>query len=276
MPVHPHDSLHRRPKTPRGDKPSLVHSLHQLYHGRDRRAVRFRYQLLAFDVATVLIFIVDSMVPPMPSLMVLDMTIACLLIADFIARMLIAPNRWRYLVHPLALVDVVVILTLLMPFLFENFAFLRILRALRLLRSYRVIDDLQKRIPLIRGHKHFIIAVTNLAVFVFVVTAFVYVTQKDISPDIHTYVDALYFTVTTLTTTGYGDITLQGDTGRLLAVVIMLAGIGLFLRLVQAVFRPERLEVKCPDCGLASHEVDAVHCRHCGRLLHIERDEEDL
>jgi voltage-gated potassium channel len=37
--------------------------------------------------------------------------------------------------------------------------------------------------------------------------------------------------VSTLTTTGLGEITLQGTTGRLLSVVIMIFGISLFLRL---------------------------------------------
>ena len=53
---------------------------------------------------------------------------------------------------------------------------------------------------------------------------------------------ALYFTVTTLTTTGFGDITLRGDIGRLLAVVIMVLGVVLFLKLLQAVFRPAKVE----------------------------------
>ena len=41
-------------------------------------------------------------------------------------------------------------------------------------------------------------------------TGFVYETQHGRNPEIGNYVDALYFTVTALTTTGFGDITLQG------------------------------------------------------------------
>jgi Ion channel len=47
-----------------------------------------------------------------------------------------------------------------------------------------------------------------------------------------------YFTVATLTTTGFGDITLVGTEGRLLAIVMMSVGISLFLRMVQVLFRP--------------------------------------
>ncbi len=82
-----------------------------------------------------------------------------------------------------------------------------------------------------------------------------------------------YFTVTTLTTTGYGDVVLC-ETGRLVAVVIMLGGFGLFLRLVQSIFRPNKVYFRCPDCGLLRHYYDAVHCKHCGRVLNIESDDE--
>ena len=47
--------------------------------------------------------------------------------------------------------------------------------------------------------------------FVFVVSAIVYVQQRTINPDIDDYLDALYFTIATLTTTGFGDITLEGS-----------------------------------------------------------------
>jgi hypothetical protein len=57
-------------------------------------------------------------------------------------------------------------------------------------------------------------------------------------PKITNFVDTLYFTVTTFSTTGFGDITLVGTHGRLLSVAMMFVGISLFLRLAQAVFRP--------------------------------------
>ncbi len=82
------------------------------------------------------------------------------------------------------------------------------------------------------------LAATHLGVFVFVMTALVYETQHAHNPHITHYADALYFTVTALTTTGFGDITLPGTVGRLISVVIMLAGVTLFLRLAQALFRP--------------------------------------
>lgn len=83
---------------------------------------------------------------------------------------------------------------------------------------------------------------------------------------------ALYFTMTTLTTTGFGDITLRGDIGRLLVVVILVLDVVLFLKLLPSAFRSATVEYGCPDCGLKKHDPDAVDCKHCGRTLHIETE----
>ena len=52
----------------------------------------------------------------------------------------------------------------------------------------------------------------------------------------------------------------------------MIFGVSLFLRLVQVMLRPVRVEFACPDCGLSRHDFDAVHCKACGRLLNIRNE----
>ena len=86
-----------------------------------------------------------------------------------------------------------------------------------------------------------IFAGTNLFVFIFVMTAIVYETQHYGNPLIVNYADALYFTVTALTTTGFGDITLQGTAGRMISVVIMVCGVTLFLNLARTLFQPRKV-----------------------------------
>ena len=100
-------------------------------------------------------------------------------------------------------------------------------------------------------------------------TGVVYETQKFRNNQIGNYADALYFTVTALTTTGFGDITLPGTTGRMITVVIMIFGVTLFLNLAQALFSPPKVRFTCPTCGLQRHDVDAVHCKACGNVLNI-------
>lgn len=165
--------------------------------------------------------------------------------------------------------DIIVVITLMLPMFLENFLFLRVLRALRLLRSYRVLSDLREEFEFFRRNEDVIQSTVNLLVFIFVMTALVYVFQVNSNPKITNYIDALYFTVTALTTTGFGDITLEGTSGKLLSVLILLLGVALFLRLVQTIFRPPHVAYECPDCGLRRHDADAVHCKHCGRTIHI-------
>jgi voltage-gated potassium channel len=96
-----------------------------------------------------------------------------------------------------------------------------------------------------------------------------------VNPAIGNYADALYFTVTALTTTGFGDITLSGTAGRLLSVVIMIFGVTLFFNLARAVLRPAKVRFRCPQCGLLRHDPDAVHCKACGKLLNIPNEDAD-
>lgn len=241
----------------------------RLYTGTGRLPTAFRYALIAFDVTTITFFIVSSFWDESLGLLLADAAIGAVLMADFAARLWTAHARRRFLLQPATLADIVVIISLFGAAVFGNFAFLRVLRSLRLLRSYHVLRDLRRRSALFRRNEDVVQSIINLFVFVFVVTALVYVLQVGRNPAIHNYVDALYFTVTTLTTTGFGDVTLTGSSGRLLSILIMVFGVGLFLRLVQTIFRPQKVHFTCPDCGLTQHDPDAVHCKHCGRVIKI-------
>jgi len=256
-----------RPMAFSGD---LRHRLNSLYFGDSQKARRFRYGLVIFDIFTVALFLLMALIPQQWWFIPVDLAFAIALTAEFAARLYADCNPRRQLLSFATLSDLVVILSLLLPAIIANLAFLRVLRTVRLLRSYRVLRDLRSDSQWFRVHEDVVQRTANLVVFIFLVTCAVFVTQNDINPQIRTYIDALYFTVTTLTTTGFGDVTLIGPGGRLLAIVIMVAGVSLFLRLLQALFRPFKIQFKCPDCGLLLHDADAVHCKHCGRVLPIE------
>ena len=187
-------------------------------------------------------------------------------------RIWIATSKRRYLFRVMTLADSIAIAFLLLPALIENFAYLRAVRALRLLRSHHLLSDLRKRSRFFARNEEIVHNVVTLGLFIFLVTALVYVFQARVNPAIGNYIDALYFTVTTLTTTGFGDIVLKGDSGRLLSTIIMVVGVALVLRLIQTIFRPRKVAFPCPSCGLKRHEPDAVHCKHCGAVVNIETD----
>lgn len=234
-----------------------------------------RDALLAFDIGIVVFVVLTSFLPPIAWLEVVDTVLGVLLLAEFIARLSVSRSLRRELLHPWNWVDAVAIASFLVPVAGEAFGFLRALRLLRVLRLYRVTDRLRQVSGVFRRNEEACLAAANLAVFIFVMTGLVYATQHRSNPHITNYADALYFTITSLTTTGFGDITLPGTLGRMISVVIMLAGVTLFLRLAQALFRPSKVRFDCPTCRLQRHEPDAVHCKACGTVLQIPNEGED-
>ena len=248
---------------------SLKRNIRQLYEGTTPGGVRFRYALLAFDIVTVLFIIATSFLPASEVIETLDVLFGIGILVDFAARLFISRHRLREFTRFSTWADVVAIISFLAPLAGEAGGFVRILRTLRLLRDYQMLARLRLDSEFFRRNEEVIFAVTNLAVFIFVMTAIVYETQKFRNDQITNYADALYFTVTALTTTGFGDITLPGTVGRLITVVIMIFGVTLFFNLARALLTPHKVRFACPTCGLQRHDSDAVHCKACGVVLNI-------
>jgi voltage-gated potassium channel len=243
--------------------------LSRLYREDVPEAHRFRYGLLVFDLITILFIMGTSFLPRSQIVEGIDVALGLVLLADMTARFIISKSKLRHLIYPTTLADAVAVISFLAPITGEGGGFLRILRTLRLFHSYEMLDRLRNDSKFFARNEEVILAITNLCVFVFVMTGIVYETQHRTNPNIGNYADALYFTVTALTTTGFGDITLPGTTGRMISIVIMISGVTLFLRLAQSLFRPQKVRFPCPSCGLQRHEPDAVHCKACGMVLNI-------
>ena len=246
--------------------------LRELYKGESPKAVWFRYALLGFDMVTLVYVIVTSFFPQSDWMFWLDLMFGILILLDFCARAWITPDWKRALTRLSTWADIVAVLSFLGPLLAEGLGFLRVLRTLRLLKSYETVRRLRQDFSYFRRHEEVFLATVNLGVFLFVMTGFIYASQVQVNDQVSNYADAFYFSVSTLTTTGYGDIVAVGWWGRLLAVVVMIFGVTLFLQLARVLFRPYKVRYECEDCGLMKHDRDASHCKHCGHVVHIETD----
>lgn len=260
------DRRHAQPPPAEGLR--LRARLRYLYHGSQPAAVRFRLGVIALDFLIIGFFLAAPILKAGGwAFYVVDYLIAAILAADLAARAYAFSDIKDWFKKPATWIDLFILGTLLFPAWAFNFGFLRLLRIWTLLNSeffWRTI-----------GHKYddtrvegIVRAASGLATFVFVVTGFVYATFLG-HEGIDGYVDALYFTVTTLTTTGFGDVTLPGSIGKLLSIAIMLSGITLFLRLAQALIKPHKVRHPCDRCGLQTHDPDAVHCKACGHMMCI-------
>ena len=252
---------------------TLHRTIRLLYTGRSERAEWFRYGLVAFDTLTILYFIVSVSLQPTVKLIAVDTALGLLILADLAARFWISDDRRKECLKLYTIADLLVVASLLLaPVFTDDLAFLRILRGLRLIHSYHLIRDLRRESRFFRLHEDAILAAVHLFVFIFVMASLVFVLAFGDRAGPGAYVDALYFTVSTLTTTGFGDITLTTPGGKLLTVFIMVVGVALFVQLARAIFQPSKVHHSCPECGLNRHDPDAIHCKHCGEPLKIETE----
>ncbi len=135
---------------------------------------------------------------------------ACFAI-DYVVRLAITPDRWSWFWRHLADLAIVV---------------LPMLRPLRLLRLLILITVLQKALGgAIRGRVVIYTAASAL-LLIYVASLAIYETEGRL-PDatITSFGDALWWSMTTVTTVGYGDYYPITTTGRVIAGLLMLGGI---------------------------------------------------
>ncbi|MFZ4120840.1 MAG: ion channel [Caulobacterales bacterium] len=255
--------------TSNGQPATLRSNLRELYFGATQRALRFQAALVVLDIIVIGFFVFSQFVPEGPWLFAIDYAIAVFLAIDLSAKLYALGSARRWLKYPTTWVDLVVLATLLFPALLHNWGFLRILRLWTLVhreRFWNVLgagqwndtyaEDLTK-------------AIVNLIVFVFLAAGVAQALFLGDHPKLNNFLDAVYFVVTALTTTGFGDITIDTAAGRIFSIVLMLTGITLFFGIAQRAFAPQQKFVACVACGQERHERDARFCRACGTELPI-------
>jgi voltage-gated potassium channel len=238
-----------------------------LYFGHTQSAVRFQGVLLALDVLIIGFFIASQFIREQPWFWFVDIAIAGFVALDLSARLFAFGTLRRWLKYPTTWVDLVVLATLALPTVLYNWGFLRILRLWTLVHSERFwnvlargkwddtyVEDVAK-------------AVTTLFVFIFVAAGVAQALFLGQHPKFVNFLDAIYFVVTSLTTTGYGDITIDTNLGRIFSIVLMLTGISLFFTIAQKVFAPQQKIQRCVKCGVDRHGLSANYCCNCGEEL---------
>ena len=128
--------------------------------------------------AVTIAFIVGtSFLPRTTWLESLDVIFGFIILTDFSARLYVSPHPMREFAHPATWADMAAIVSFLAPIVGEGLGFLRILRTLRLLHAYQVIARLRADSSFFRRNEEVITAVVNIAVFLFIMTGFVYQTH---------------------------------------------------------------------------------------------------
>lgn len=183
-------------------------------------------------------------------------------------------GRLRYMVTPMALVDLLAIAPGLVPNERFDLRFVRSLRLLRLLSAFkmaRYTASLQTLGRVLRARRSEL-AITALAGGLILVCAAsgIYFAEHDAQPETFSSIPAaMWWGIVTLTTVGYGDAYPVTVAGKLLASVIAVLGIGLFALPAGIIANGFAEEMRrgrdaahakrCPHCGKALDERPASH-----------------
>jgi voltage-gated potassium channel len=184
--------------------------------------------LLVLSVAIVPLLVVPLVVDlshgAEEALLAVDWFIWAVFAFEYVTRLVLTTDRWRFVRS--AWLD---LLMVAVPFL-RPLRVARSARALRMLRLARLLTVLgyatrSTRRLLVAHHLHYAVLLT--IVIVAGSAAAVQVVESD-EGSIHSYGDALWWAMTTITTVGYGDAVPVTAAGRGVAVFLMIAGIAFF------------------------------------------------
>lgn len=174
--------------------------------------LKLSYELTLFILALISL---STMLAKDPDYIWIDRTVYAIFLLDILVRLYLAPKKWEYIKkNPL---DMIVALPL--DSLFQS---ARILRFLRLIRILMMSTRFMRPIYAVIKENQLERTITFAFLLIFVVS----IPISLVEPNINEYGDAIWWSIVTMTTVGYGDISPETGLGRTLAVLLMLVGIG--------------------------------------------------
>lgn len=246
----------------------------------------------AFDVALLLAIlgsVAAVMLESVPHVQVvhgrrlylLEWAFTLLFLVEYVLRLLSVAEPLRYARSFFGVVDLLAIVPSFLSFLVPGSQELIVVRAVRLLRIFRVLKlseynrearrlgaALRASLPKIAV---FLLAVATIVV---IVGALMYLVEGPAN-GFTSIPTSVYWAIVTLTTVGYGDVAPQTTLGRALASALMIAGYGIIavptgIATAEALSTGARIRAACPPCpgcGHASIDPEARFCARCGAGL---------
>ncbi|MCY4083220.1 MAG: ion transporter [Caldilineaceae bacterium] len=176
-------------------------------------------------------------------------------------------GRLRYLVSPLALIDLLAVLPVYLVFVVNlhglDLRFLRVVRLLaRIVRLGRYFSSLSTLGKVVHTKQGELAAVVSVLFLLLVMTSsMMFFAEHQAQPEEFASIPrAMWWSIITLTTVGYGDVFPVTAAGRLLAGIIAIVGIGLFA-LPAGILGSGYME------ELAREGKEPVRCPHCGEVI---------
>lgn len=200
----------------------------------------------------------------------------------------IATSKAGFIFSPAAIVDLLAI----MPF-FHELRMLRIFIIFRVFKLFRYTKSLRQLLSILASKKFEILTLTLFsAVMIMVSSVLIYVMEANVpTSNINTLFDAVYWSVVTIFTVGYGDFVPVTHEGRVVAMLIIMAGIAVIAfatsivvsafteklddikeeKLIDDVSKMKNLYLICGYNPL-SHEVARHLVSHKNKVVILEKD----
>jgi voltage-gated potassium channel len=144
-----------------------------------------------------------------------------LFLAEFAVRCFDAPSRWRYFrAHWLDLLSCIPLV--------GGLRAIRLVRLVRLAAGIRVLAVMEDTADQRAGGRESLWFLVPSVASIWIGSSYaVWEVEHGINPHLQSFADALYWSFTTATTVGYGDIRPVTPTGRLIAGLLVFVSIGL-------------------------------------------------
>lgn len=214
------------------------------------------------------------------TLYIIEWFFTILFTIEYILRLLCVGRPLRYATSFFGIVDLLAIVPTYVSLFIPGSHYLLTIRVLRLLRIFRVfklaayLNEANIITTALRASRRkisvFLLAVSTIVI---IIGSLMYVIEGEAN-GFHDIPTSIYWSIVTLTTVGYGDISPQTALGKALASVVMIIGYAIIavptgivtVELSQAA-RQQITTHACPECGLEGHDHDASYCKYCGSEL---------
>lgn len=200
---------------------------------------------------------------------------------EYIMRLISVGKPMKYATSFFGIVDLIAFLPTYLSAIIpgsEMFLVVRVLRVLRIFRVLKILPYITEAQMLRRA-----LAASRRKIFVFLLAVFLiviimgsimYVIEGE-ENGFTSIPRSVYWSIVTLTTVGYGDISPQTPLGQVIASIIMIFGYGL-IAVPTGIVTVEMSKGKtntfntqsCPECSAEGHDSDAKHCKFCGADLY--------
>ncbi len=259
--------------------------LHEVIFEADTPAGKwFDVLLLVAILTSVILVMLDSVSTIQQShgrfLLAGEWLFTILFTIEYLLRLLSVGRPLAYATSFYGLVDLMAILPTYLSILIPGAQYLLVIRILRVLRIFRILKLVQylgeARLlmqALRASLRKVIVFLFTVLTLVTIFGALIYLIE-DPQNGFTSIPKSIYWSIVTLTTVGYGDISPQTNLGQLVSAFIMILGYGIIavptgivtVELAQAYKRKISTQA-CPECSAEGHDKDAKFCKYCGAKL---------